>query len=150
MFDLLKTYLCYEVGFAVGKRLPGAVRAIGKGFALLLSCIIWVSIAGGDVFTFSLGMGIRMLAILYCIFVWGGMIGLIVLKVKKDRDWFKIYHWILLGFSLLMGVLAMEEKSFGYILLGLIVGFFLKQFPEFIYILVDAAVKKFLQMKGNK
>ena len=150
MFDLLKTYFCYEAGYAIGKRLPGAARAIGKGFGLIVSCAVWAGIVDGGLYPYSMGMGIRILTILYGIFVWGGIIGLITLKVMKGKNLFTIYHWVLLGFSLLMGVLAMDEKTIGYVLIGLFLGFFYKQFPEFIYMIADAVVQKILQMKGNK
>lgn len=44
----------------------------------------------------------------------------------------------------------MDEKTIGYVLIGLFLGFFYKQFPEFIYMIADAVVQKILQMKGNK
>lgn len=151
MFDFLKFYFCYEAGYAVGKKLPGVIRAMGKGFALICSFVLWVSIFDGSIiFSFSQNMWIRVTAILYCILVWGGIAGLMVLKVTKGTNLFKIYHWVLLALSLLVGVLAMEETSVGYILLGMLYGFFFIQCPEFIYKLVDAVINKILTMKGNK
>ncbi|MGN1164847.1 MAG: hypothetical protein ACI4S2_00280 [Lachnospiraceae bacterium] len=160
MFDFLKFYLGYEVGFKIGKKLPGALRAICKGFALLISIALWASsFDGGVPFDRTLGIGIRVLTIIYCIIVWGCIVGIEVLKVLDVRGIYKlpdmlrkmnlirIYYWVILVLSLIVEVLNMGEISALGIVLGILYGYFLVHFPMFILTLADSVVGKAIKLK---
>ena len=155
MFDFLKYYAGYEVGTRIGSKLPGAVKAICKGFALVLSIVIWTSdiFAGSSTFWQDIGAGGKAMLIIYCILVWGSIVGLMVLKVWKNVNTFMnvkvftIYHWALLVLSIAAGIIAMGTENALSIIFGVVFGFFFTMFPEFIYILADSLISKILKMK---
>lgn len=147
-------YTNYAIGAEFGRKHPKLVNFIFnifKFFALLISVVLWVGTCQGDLLiTIGQSLGTRIISILYCLFVWGGMVGLIVLKEKKGMDLFKFYHWLLLVLSVVVGALTLDTSSAGTIFLGALIGFFLRQCPEFIYKLADETVNKMIQMKGRK
>lgn len=147
-------YMDFAVGYEFGRKHPKLVNFILnslKFLALLISVAFWAETCQGDLLiTSGQSLGIRMISILYCLFVWGGMVGLIVLKQMKGMDLFKLYHWLMLILSVVVGALAIDTSSAGTIFLGAVMGFFLRQCPEFIYKLADETVNKIIQMKGKK
>jgi hypothetical protein len=72
----------FQLGMKVMEKLPGIVKVLWTGFSFVISLVLWLSAFDGSEipFDYSLGIGIRLLTILYCIVVWGGLIGLAVLK----------------------------------------------------------------------
>ena len=87
-------YTNYAIGAEFGRKHPKLVNFIFnifKFFALLISVVLWVGTCQGDLLiTIGQSLGTRIISILYCLFVWGGMVGLIVLKEKKGMDLFRL------------------------------------------------------------
>lgn len=87
-------YTNYAIGAEFGRKHPKLVNFIFnifKFFALLISVVLWVGTCKGDLLiTIGQSLGTRIISILYCLFVWGGMVGLIVLKEKKGMDLFRL------------------------------------------------------------
>ena len=84
-------YTNYAIGAEFGRKHPKLVNFIFnifKFFALLISVVLWVGTCQGDLLiTIGQSLGTRIISILYCLFVWGGMVGL---KEKKGMDLFRL------------------------------------------------------------
>ena len=77
-------YTNYAIGAEFGRKHPKLVNFIFnifKFFALLISVVLWVGTCKGDLLiTIGQSLGTRIISILYCLFVWGGMVGLIAVS----------------------------------------------------------------------
>ena len=143
MLDFFKFYLGCEVGFWLGKKLPGMVRGFLKGVLLILSTVFWFTASGNNgIFEWYAGAGIKVLNILYCMIVWIGIACVIVAKIHLKKDMSQLYYWVVFALSILVGIVNVGGESFGYRLLGVLFGYFLVHFPVFVNALVGSVVDK--------
>lgn len=158
--NLLKLYESYQTGFLFGQKYPGVVKAIFriiKGILLLCSFGIWQGYLGHGFSAWNgetAGGKAAMAA--YCIVVWGGIVGLMVLKAVKNIDtlgkfsMFKIYHWVILVVSLIFHVILAKGEFAFYVIPGLLVGYLCTPLPELGYIFAEAFVNKIKKMKEGR
>lgn len=147
MLDFFKFYAGVEIGWAIGKKLPGALRTLWKGFCFIVSVVIWVAIIEKEssVLDFHISTGITTLNILYLVMVWGGIIGLITLYILKRLDYSKVYYVLLLLASLAIGVLNSMGQGIFPVIVGTFLGYITFHLPWFIYSLVLDVAKKIVK-----
>lgn len=147
MLDFFKFYAGVEIGWAIGKKLPGVLKALWKGFCFVFSVVIWASIIEKEpsVLDFHMSAGVTALNILYLILVWGGIIGLIALFVLKRMDYSKAYYILLLLISLAIGAINSMGEGIFPVLVGVFLGYTTFHLPWFIYSLALDVTRKIVK-----
>lgn len=144
MLDFFKFYATYEVAFAIGKRLPGVVKGIWKGFCFMLSVVIWGALINKEssVMDFHISGGVTALNILYILFVIGGTIGLVVLYVLKKIELSKAYYCLLMVSSLAIGTVNAMGEGVMVMIFGAFLGYAMFHLPWFVYSLAMDVTRK--------
>jgi hypothetical protein len=148
-FNNLGDFYRFQLGMKVMGKLPGIVKVLWTGFSFVLSLVLWITAFESSQIPFDhyLGIGVRILTILYCIVVWGGIIALAVLKYMKGFSKPQLYYWVVMIFSLLIEVLNMGEFSVLAVLGGLLYGYLLTPLPIFMNVAADMLVTKLKNIK---